>query len=425
MVHADPDTWYKKLPYAVLGYNASVQQSTGLSPYQLMHAVPPTIPSSVRERFSSHLDLDDPVLAAQSVFQRCIALQQDVLMAGSNLAIAQHRDQLRYARTRAGGYTAKREQMLPGSYVYLSVNEPTTLELRAHPEVLRVVEVKDSGVLTLQGQCGTAIDMHISACTPCHIPVEDAHIYPSLSRPAADMACEVCMMANSEATMLLCDECGTGWHMRCLHPPLSAVPPGAWVCPSCEASGVKLVDVEARNASAPVRAPANDYVRQAQGPHLELDGKSIYQLWRHNEPGAKAKLRWHSGVATYLVHRGRFAWFRVDYDDGDSGIISMAVLRDINARMPAELPIMDKEPAAAAPPPTPAPVLSDAEPCAAPGGKRSGKGARAVKWVPEVVEPREGTLRRSARHEKTARALGVRSTVSLQDVRVSSAYASQ
>jgi hypothetical protein len=114
----------------------------------------------------------------------------------------------------------------------------------------------------------------------------------------------------------------------------------------------------------------------------------------------------------------------VDYDDGDSGIISMAALRDIIARMPAELPIMGQEPAAA-PPPTPALVLSDAEPCAAPGGKRSGKGARAVKWAPEVVEPHVGTLRRSARQEKAARALGVRSTVSLQDVRVSSAYAAQ
>ena len=433
MVHADPDTWYKKLPYAVLGYNASVQQSTGLCPYQLMHAVPPTIPSSIRERFSAYLNLDDPVLAAQSVYQRSMALQQDVLMAGSNQAIAQHRDQLRYARTRAGGYTAKREQMQPGAYVYLSVNEPSALELHAHPEVLRVVEVKDSGVLTLQGQCGTLIDMHISACSPCHVPVEDAHVYPTLARPPADMACEVCMMANSEATMLLCDECGTGWHMRCLNPPLSAIPPGAWVCPSCEAAGVSLNDVEVRNAAVPALAPVNDYVRQSLGPHMELDGKKIYQLWRHSEPGAKARLRWHAGTATYLGHRGRFAWFRVDYDDGDSCIISMANLRAIIARMPSEPPIITPEPTLApVPAPAPVPALPTRSPASPPPpppaaavAQPSGKRALSVRWAPGIVEPASsaaGTLRRSARQEKAARALGVLTKESLQDVRVAAIY---
>ena len=242
------------------------------------------------------------------------------------------------------------------------------------------------------------------------------------------------MMANSEATMLLCDECGTGWHMRCLNPPLSAIPPGAWVCPSCEAAGVSLNDVEERNASVPALAPVNDYVRQSLGPHMELDGKKIYQLWRHSEPGAKARLRWHAGTATYLGHRGRFAWFRVDYDDGDSCIISMANLRAIIARMPSEPPIITPEPTLVPVPalptlaPVPAlPTLAPASPSpsAAAAAQPSGKRALSVRWAPGIVEPASsaaGTLRRSARQEKAARALGVLTKESLQDVRVAAIY---
>jgi hypothetical protein len=189
-------------------------------------------------------------------------------------------------------------------------------------------------------------------------------------------------------------------------------------------TGVLLKDVEERNAATPALAPANDYVRRAQGPHLELDGRTIYQLWRHGEPGAKPKLRWHKGVVAYLGHRGRFPWFRVDYDDGDSGIIGMAALRDIIARMPAEPPIIAQEPAVAATSPSPAPVPTSPQPRAAPSGKRGNGGARSVEWAPDVTDPKVGTLRRSARREKAARALGLLTKESMQDARVADAYAS-
>jgi hypothetical protein len=33
--------------------------------------------------------------------------------------------------------------------------------------------------------------------------------------------------------MLLCDGCHCGWHMMCLRPALTVVPPGDWFCPEC------------------------------------------------------------------------------------------------------------------------------------------------------------------------------------------------
>ena len=39
--------------------------------------------------------------------------------------------------------------------------------------------------------------------------------------------------------ILLCDGhgCSVGYHLRCLEPPLDAVPEEEWLCPACAASG--------------------------------------------------------------------------------------------------------------------------------------------------------------------------------------------
>ena len=57
----------------------------------------------------------------------------------------------------------------------------------------------------------------------------------------ADVACQACNRRSGAPTMLLCDRCGRGYHMRCLVPALTGVPDGDWVCPGC--------------ADAPVPAP--------------------------------------------------------------------------------------------------------------------------------------------------------------------------
>ena len=53
-------------------------------------------------------------------------------------------------------------------------------------------------------------------------------------------ACTVCGSAEDEPgrnDILLCDACDAGYHMRCLQPPLEAVPPGDWFCTQCAARG--------------------------------------------------------------------------------------------------------------------------------------------------------------------------------------------
>jgi len=49
-------------------------------------------------------------------------------------------------------------------------------------------------------------------------------------------ACATCGStedAPGSNDILLCDACDAGYHMRCLQPPLEAVPEGDWFCPRC------------------------------------------------------------------------------------------------------------------------------------------------------------------------------------------------
>ena len=51
--------------------------------------------------------------------------------------------------------------------------------------------------------------------------------------------CATCGSAEDEPgsnDILLCDACDAGYHMRCLQPPLEAVPEGDWFCAQCAAA---------------------------------------------------------------------------------------------------------------------------------------------------------------------------------------------
>jgi hypothetical protein len=241
-------------------------------------------------------------------------------------------------------------------------------------------------------------------------------------------------MATDGATLLLCDGCGAGWHMHCLSPPLTAVPDGAWVCPSCEAAGVDKASVEARATAAPAQPSAYD---KRTGDHMELDGRQIYQLWRHGEANGQHALKWHAGTATYLGHRGRWAWFRVDYDDGDSVNMTMGKLRAIIENMPpappagvaagAEPPLPPAAPAAGPVAPAlvvqPAGGLPAAFVAAADAGQQRRPGRKSVSWAAGVHDPVPRERRSSRRAVREPVAI-TRTRESLQDERVAAVYAS-
>uniref|UniRef100_A0A1D2AF40 Uncharacterized protein n=2 Tax=Auxenochlorella protothecoides TaxID=3075 RepID=A0A1D2AF40_AUXPR len=72
--------------------------------------------------------------------------------------------------------------------------------------------------------------------------VEEPSPSPSLSADTSGgkvpqniftMVCEACRGGHAEDRIILCDRCDKGWHLQCLEPPLSSVPVGDWICPSC------------------------------------------------------------------------------------------------------------------------------------------------------------------------------------------------
>lgn len=155
-------------------------------------------------------------------------------MAMGNLEIAQHRDTLRYAKTRSGACKPRLVQYTVGDYVYLQRKMLDTLDTRAGSSVLRVRAVGENGVLELEGADARIVRVHVERCAPCHRPDIDGRMDPRAAVPPPDFACTRCRKASGAARMLLCNGCGAGWHLECLAQSLAAVPEGDWFCARCE-----------------------------------------------------------------------------------------------------------------------------------------------------------------------------------------------
>lgn len=178
-----------------LAYRCSPQRSTGFTPYELMYARKPVVPPAIASVLTPEIDYDNPDTAAKDLMARKAVIEKNCAEALENLAIAQHRDQLRYLQSRDPTYRPKLRHFHVGDFVHVQqLQRNSTLQPRAQTIIYRVKEVKDSGVLTLQGKCGRTISMHISHCAPCHLPGIDSNIDPSrLAEVMDDAVCEVCV----------------------------------------------------------------------------------------------------------------------------------------------------------------------------------------------------------------------------------------
>jgi len=199
--------WDVDMHWVALGYRCSPQASTRLSPYELLYARRPTVPPAIVQRLSHDmLCFDDPDLAAESLLARAKMVEQMCVEAGNNLKIAQHRDSLRYALIRSGEYKPSLMKFYAGQFVYVQeTNVANTLQVRARPNILRVVDVRPGGSVILQGKCGTTINQNIKNLAPCHLPNIDPTIDVTLQPVPADHACEVCRFPDRASRMLLCD----------------------------------------------------------------------------------------------------------------------------------------------------------------------------------------------------------------------------
>jgi hypothetical protein len=219
----------------------------------LLHAATPTVPPAIRERMAVPLDFDSPQAqeqAAQLLIACAELVQRQCIMAGENLRIAQHRDTLRYAHTRSGNYEPRLQRFEPGDYVYVKQETHSTLQFVARSVILRVQEVRASGVLLLASSDGNTAEVHMQNCAPCQLANIDPMVDYSGAKLPDTARCLICNSPEEGARMLACDGCNTGWHMHCLVPPLTRTPAGHWLCPACVAEGLILQEIAARAAKA-------------------------------------------------------------------------------------------------------------------------------------------------------------------------------
>ncbi|BBN02223.1 hypothetical protein Mp_2g13720 [Marchantia polymorpha subsp. ruderalis] len=217
-----------------MGYRFTRQASlASFSPYFLLYGRDPDLPTSIRRESSEVVNLDDPNMWVRVCSQRAKLFRRVMPAAFENLAIAQHRDTLRYATIRGGDYRPSILRFHVGDYVYLQQTAPTTLDVTAGRTILRVREVLPYGVLLLEGRDGVVWKDHVRNCAPCHLPNVDGTMDPSLAIVRAGLRCMLCGSAGQAARMLVCDRCSRGWHMSCLTPPINVIPAGRWVCPRC------------------------------------------------------------------------------------------------------------------------------------------------------------------------------------------------
>ena len=89
----------------------------------------------------------------------------------------------------------------------------STLVIKARPAILRVKEVKDSGVVVLQDKAGREVRQQVSQLALCHLPDIDAVIDMSLQGEDLSAECTVCGSPDDEHVFMFCDHCNSGWHM--------------------------------------------------------------------------------------------------------------------------------------------------------------------------------------------------------------------
>ena len=327
--------WDDELPYVMLAYNVSAQESTKLAPYTLMLGHEPYLPNeavAAKLKAWNPLDKEDlinnngeAITKAAADLQRRIELfKKHQIIVGYNLRIAQHRDTLRYATVRGGEHRYQTHQYTRGQFVWLRRKGADSLQLKSRG-IYKVAAVLATGLIALEGSDGKVVHEHPQFISPCHVPVELITAGSAIHREVSDeLACQVCGSMEDEASMLICDGCEMGWHMQCLEPPMTEVPDDTWFCPVCVAGG-KTNAVRFRrepDASTPARfwADGRPVFRVPEAEGMAYHGKLV----KHKING-----KWYHGTVQFVSDPdllNYFGLFRVKYHDGDEGYLDLPTL---------------------------------------------------------------------------------------------------
>ena len=327
-------TWDTEgLTNILTGYRCTTQAATGHSPARILFALDPVLDAEQYYARREPLDFGKEVpidLIAADLLQRSQVVSEIGHSVAHNLRTAHERDCRRFKARRSGLYVPRIHHFAAGDYVFVLAQGQKpggTLGIRARNEVLRVVEVRPSGVLVLVNQAGRTIEKHYEHCVPCMLPNLLGETHAGLVKPQADLPCQICGDHRHWESMLLCDSCDTGWHMYCLDPPLQEVPPEEWLCPDCLTAGVTLESLAQKQ---------QQYVGDPESrPNLELPSRRRMARAKELADAWHGKAIAHTRKGVQRLGRVAFQgalhekWFRIDWSDGTSSEHNAGILRHL------------------------------------------------------------------------------------------------
>ena len=325
----------------LLGYRCTVQAATGLSPAQILFAQDPAVNADVWISREPPLDFEDADLCADELIRRADIAKDLCIQVVENLRLAHDRNAARYKALRSGLYKPKIQHFTVGDYVFTRHPKDKVpggaLGIINRDEILKVVEVRSSGVLLLENQVGARFTKHMETCTPCGLSNVEGTVHPDIVKPAWNFPCSVCGDHRHGSKMLLCDGCNLGFHTYCLPVPLPDVPDDdVWLCPTCVGAGITTAKIEARRERyIPV---------ERSRPAIELPGRA------RRAKAQQLAEQWHGAVVRhetkYHTRIGRMTftdvseakWFKVYWQDGTTSLHDSRFLARLGILPESEAP---------------------------------------------------------------------------------------
>ena len=145
-------------------------------------------------------------------------------LAMHNLAIAQQRNVERYRHVRGGGWDRPKTTFTPRDYVMLKQETKHTLKPPAYPHVLRILEMRPSGVVVLEGSNAARCSRQLKDVAHCPLPIVDTRLYRGRYYWGPSVHCQVCERRGDGPKTVLCNKCKEGYHLWCMDTPLMAMP---------------------------------------------------------------------------------------------------------------------------------------------------------------------------------------------------------
>lgn len=118
-----------------------------------------------------------------------------------------------------------------GDFVMIRHVTNNTVDAPVRPHAVRIVEIKPSGVVLLEGSDVARREEQLKNVAHCPLPLLDTKMHPMRYYRGPSVHSRVCGTRQRATKMVLCDTCNEGCHPWCLDKPLMRVPDEPWHCP--------------------------------------------------------------------------------------------------------------------------------------------------------------------------------------------------